>query len=166
MVQILRSWWQNFDVGDILWIMVADANVKKIVDVGVQNGQNRHQHIPSPAFVTNIDVTSKGATEVVFCDPYSAFSWLLYWNFEKCMLIHNSFTKKQIYWIKFQVIWFYWFDLLILYDSLMKMKSSTKSIVIINALPDSSWCWSETKLREGSLADFDFQIYGSLAKQA
>ena len=44
---IFGCWWQNFDLGDIFWTM----------DVGDQNDQNCHQHIPYPTSVTNIDVT-------------------------------------------------------------------------------------------------------------
>ena len=47
LVTICWCWWQNFDLGDIFWIM----------DVGDQNDQNCHQHIPYPTSVTNIDVT-------------------------------------------------------------------------------------------------------------
>ena len=42
-VTILGRWWQNFDDGDIFGML--DANVIKVVDVGDQNGQNRHQHL-------------------------------------------------------------------------------------------------------------------------
>ena len=58
---------QNFDFSDIFWILVPDDN-KKIVDVGDQKGQNRHQHLivvtntfrlqhPSPTSMKPIEIT-------------------------------------------------------------------------------------------------------------
>ena len=41
-------------------MLVPNTNVQK-VDVGDQNGQNRHQHISSPTSVTNVDITSVSA---------------------------------------------------------------------------------------------------------
>ena len=41
----------NLDVDDNFWILVSDTTVQKLVDVGDQNGQNRHQHV---IVVTNL----------------------------------------------------------------------------------------------------------------
>ena len=54
---------RDSDVDDWILMLVLDANVNKIVDVGDPNGPNRHQHlivqhISSPASVTNIYVTA------------------------------------------------------------------------------------------------------------
>ena len=59
-------WWQNFDIGDILW-MLSDANVTFVMlkDRGYwrrkkpklwQTSQGCRQHILSPTSVTNIDI--------------------------------------------------------------------------------------------------------------
>jgi len=50
LVTEFRCWLNLLNVG-------AGNLCKMIVDVGNQNGQNRHQHISSPKSVTNIDVT-------------------------------------------------------------------------------------------------------------
>ena len=46
-----RCWWYLLNVGARWWC--------KKMNVGNQNGRNRHQHILSPRSVTNIDITYK-----------------------------------------------------------------------------------------------------------
>ena len=41
---VIESWWRFLNLGDIFWMLRSDAYEKKIVDIGDQNVQNRHQH--------------------------------------------------------------------------------------------------------------------------
>ena len=57
---ILRCWWLNFDVGAIFWMLILDANMKRLLMLFTRIAtipQFCDQHISSPIFVTNSDVT-------------------------------------------------------------------------------------------------------------
>ena len=50
LVIIFACYWQNFDIGDIFWMLVPDVILKKIESVDDENCQNSQQNLK---FVAN-----------------------------------------------------------------------------------------------------------------